>query len=174
MVHRTSSYITDEMRGLVGRPMRHEVSFPIAASDIRKWAMAIYFPEIPPRHFWDEDYAAATIWRGIVAPEEFNPFAWMAREPGPQRGQTSHGAFEAAFGLEPPPFRAVLQVEKRARYSGARMRPGDVISATHFISEYFEREGRFGLQLYTTITDRYVNQRGEHIRDLDTVFMRYE
>ena len=69
--------ISDEMQTIVGTPLNPSTSFPIAASDIRKWAMAVYYPAPPPRLFWDEEYAAATRFGGIVAPEEFNPFAWM-------------------------------------------------------------------------------------------------
>ena len=78
------SYITDEMRSIVGETLSTMTSFPIAASDIRKWAMAIYFPEVPPPLYWDEEYAASTPWGGIVAPEEFNPFAWMTVDPRPK------------------------------------------------------------------------------------------
>ncbi|MGE0878288.1 MAG: MaoC family dehydratase N-terminal domain-containing protein [Acidimicrobiia bacterium] len=170
----TKTYITDEMRSLIGRTMYEATSFPISANEIRKWAMAIYYPEIPPRIFWDDEFAATTHYGGIVAPEEYNPFAWTSARPGMRQGGTSHGGFEAVFGMEPPPHKAVLQGEKRVTYSGVRMRPGDVIELRQFISEYFEREGRMGLMLYTTITDTYTNQRGEHIKNLDTVFVRYE
>jgi hypothetical protein len=36
-------------------------------------------PEPPPREFVDADYAT-TRWGGLVAPREFNPFAWMVAE----------------------------------------------------------------------------------------------
>jgi len=50
------------------------VSYPITVSDIRRWAMAVYYPEEPPRLFWDEEYARATRHGGIVAPEaSFGP-----------------------------------------------------------------------------------------------------
>jgi hypothetical protein len=173
MAEAVDSYITDEMRGIVGWPMSQLMSFPIAASDIRKWAMAVYYPEIPPPLFWDEEYAATTRFGGIVAPEEFNPFAWMTRDPRPAVRPSRHGGFEAVFGVTPPEYRAVLQGERRARYSAVRMRPGDVIRSTSFISAYFEREGKMGLRLYTTISQELVNQRDEWVKTLDTVFVRY-
>jgi hypothetical protein len=83
------------------------------------------------------------------------------------------GAFEEALGVEPPPYRAVLQSRIVATYGPTRMRPGDVVDSTTCISEYFEREGRMGLQLYTTVTDELHNQHGEWIKRLDTVFVRY-
>ena len=167
------SYITDEMRAILDQPMSRLTSYPIAASDIRKWAIAVYYPEIPPRLFWDEEYAATSRFGGIVAPEEFNPFAWMTRDPGPTMRPSRHGGFEAALGVTPPEYRAVLQGERRARYSELRMRPGDVIHSTSSISGYFEREGKMGLQLYTTISQELVNQNDEWIKTLDVVFVRY-
>jgi len=170
--------ITDEMLALVDRPMRRATSFPIGANEIRRWAMAIYYPEIPPRLFWDDDYAATTKWGGIIAPQEFNPFAWATKDPPLSERATAGrpgrwGHFESVFGVEPPPYRAVLQSRVIANYSPVRMRPGDVIRSVDRISEYFEREGKMGLQLYTTISVDYFNQHDEWIKRLDTVFMRY-
>ena len=58
------------------------VSFPVTESDIRRWAIAVYWPEKPPRLFWDENYAKTTRWGGIIAPQDFNPFAWPVERPG--------------------------------------------------------------------------------------------
>ena len=70
-------------------------------------------------------------------------------------------------------FRAVLQGEIRASYGEAQMRPGDVIHSATSITEYYEREGRMGLQLYTPIAERLTNQRGEWVKTVTTVFVRY-
>src|SRR5947209_64490 len=103
------------MRAIVGKTMRTATSYPITASDIRRWAIALSYPEVPPPLYWDEDYAASTKWQGIVAPQEFNPFgaAWMAKDPPPKSiAGTSVGAsgrsgdFESVLGVAPPPFRA--------------------------------------------------------------------
>ncbi len=174
-----STMITDEMRSLVDRPMREATSYPIGANDIRRWAIAVYYPEIPPREFWDDDYASTTPWGGIVAPEEFNPFAWASRHP-PMADERVQGVpgrwghFESVFGVEPPPYRAVLQSRVASRYSALRMRPGDVVHSVERISEYFEREGRMGLQLYTTISLDYFTDQHDWIKTRDTVFLRYQ
>ena len=73
------THITPQMRDVVGLELRRGTSFPITDSDIRRWAIAVYYPEPAPRLFWDADYAAGTAHGGIVAPEEFNPFAWMTQ-----------------------------------------------------------------------------------------------
>ena len=69
--------ISPEMAAAVGREYEWSTSYPIDPVSIRNWAVTMYYPEKPPRLFWDEAYAKTTRWGGIVAPEEFNPFAWM-------------------------------------------------------------------------------------------------
>ena len=71
--------ITDEMRAIVGVVMEEETSYPIAASDIRRWALAVYYPELPPPEFWDEEDPVTVALGGLVAPDEFNPLAWIRR-----------------------------------------------------------------------------------------------
>ena len=71
------SYVTDAMRGAIGNETERRVSYPIAASDIRRWALAVYYPELPPLEYLDEDYAAKQPSGGMIAPQEFNPFAWL-------------------------------------------------------------------------------------------------
>ena len=34
--------VSDGMRGIIDVVMTEEISFPIAASDIRRWALAVY------------------------------------------------------------------------------------------------------------------------------------
>jgi hypothetical protein len=170
--------ISKEMRAIVGVVMEEETSYPIAASDIRRWALAVYYPEIPPPEFWDEEDPVTVALGGIVAPDEFNPMAWIARDPKPRAlpdpdSAPRSGDFEATLGIEPPPYRAVLQGEIRARYGEPQMRPGDVISSATSITEYFEREVRMGLQLYTTLSEKLTNQNGVWVKTVDTVFVRY-
>jgi len=182
--HETSSLITQAMLDSIGVVYSTAVSYPVATSDIRKWALAVYYPELPPRLYWDEDYASNTPWGGIVAPHEFNPFgaAWIARHPEPlplpqwgkaDKAPRKAGDFEVAVGGTPPPYTAVLQSRVIAHYGDARIRPGDVVTGESYISEYFEREGRMGHQLYTTVSVKLSNQVGEWIKTLDTVFVRY-
>ena len=67
-----------ERKGVWSEP---RLSYPVAASDIRRWAIAVYWPERPPPLFWDEEYAVTTRWGGIIAPQDFNPFAWPVGRP---------------------------------------------------------------------------------------------
>ncbi|MGE0665014.1 MAG: MaoC family dehydratase N-terminal domain-containing protein [Sphingomonadales bacterium] len=165
------SWITDEMRGIVGKPMREAVSHPVALSDIRKWAIAVYWPEKPPRQYWDEAFAEQ--FGGIAAPDDFNPFAWATAMPTPDDAPVSMTAFrESELGVETPAYKAILLTEIRARH-GVPIRPGDVIRCVWKITDYMEREGRMGLMLYTTLSQEMTNQRGEWVRTVDSVFARY-
>ena len=49
--------VTDEMHRAKRVWGPETVSPAVSESDIRKWAIALYWPEIPPRHFWDVEYA---------------------------------------------------------------------------------------------------------------------
>ncbi len=170
-----SSVITEDMLGAIGRETRRSVSYPISVSDIRRWAIAVYYPEEPPRLFWDEAYAATTVHGGIVAPEDFNPFAWIAAEP-PGLPETIGGydpdQTEKTLGVTPPGLRNLLNGGMEAEY-GVRMRPGDVITSVSRLAGYKEREGRLGLMLFTSSETVWTNQRDEFVkRNVGTV-IRY-
>jgi len=152
-------------------------SVPIALSDIRKWAIAIYYPEVPPRLFWDEEYAQTTSHGGIVAPEEFNPFAWFTAD-GPAMAPSFEGPIrgsgpEGAFGVAAPETNFILNGGTEATY-GVRMRPGDVISSGKTkLLEYTERHSRLGLMLFTRTETTWTNQRGEMVKTTRGTLIRY-
>lgn len=172
------TWITDEMRGIVGNTYGEErSSLPIETSDIRRWAAAIYWPEAPPRLFWDAAYAATTVHGGIVAPEEFNPFAWFTAE-GPNlpptfEGVVRSGGVEETFGIEPPATSHILNGGTEIEY-GVRMRPGDVItSGKTRLLEYKERQSRLGLMLMTVNETTWTNQKGEMVKVTRGTGIRY-
>ena len=168
------SLVTEDMRSIVGAVMRESVSHPVTIADIRKWAIAVYYPEPPPRQFWDEDYAATTQHGCIVAPEEFNPFAWSTAKPLLTDPKVSQTAFsEDELGIKPPEYKAMLLSEIREQHGRVRIRAGDVIRSVVRISDYFERDGRMGRMLYTTLSNEWHNQSDEWIRTTDSVFVRY-
>ncbi|HLM16931.1 MAG TPA: MaoC family dehydratase N-terminal domain-containing protein, partial [Acidimicrobiia bacterium] len=100
------SHITPQMLDLVGLELRSATSFPITDSDIRRWAIAVYYPEPAPKLFWDAKHAAATVHGGIVAPEDFNPFAWLTQTEADEGvAARPTGAFvgpEQSLGLPAP------------------------------------------------------------------------
>jgi len=139
--------------------------------------MAVYYPEVPPRLFWDEEYAAATRFGGVVAPQEFNPFAWFTAD-GPRVAPSFSGPIrntgpEGAFGVKPPETNFILNGGSSVVY-GVRMRPGDVITShqTKLVS-YEEREGRMGPMLFTTTETRWTNQKSETVKTTRGIGIRY-
>jgi N-terminal half of MaoC dehydratase len=149
-----TSLVTQEMVECKGVWGNEEVSYPIGESDIRRWAIATYWPKTPPRLFWDADYAKATKFGGIVAPEDFNPFAWAVPTgeegalpfnlPGLIGGMILNGGTEDTFF--------------------ARMRPGDVISSKLRLASWEERELRSGLKLFSKYETEWHNQNGDLIK----------
>jgi hypothetical protein len=162
------------MLAACGRSFDRMRSLPVSVSDIRRWAIAVYHPLPPPRMFWDEQYAAATVHRGIVAPEEFNPFAWCTAA-GPVLPQPDGppGAFvERALGIAPPDLEHDLFGGVELEYGGGRIRPGDVIDSESTLGGYWERYGSLGLMLFTAIEIRWT--RGEEtIKVQRNVIVRY-
>ncbi len=170
------TYITPAMRDVVGLELRRATSFPITDSDIRRWALAVYYPEPAPRLFWDAEYAAGTSHGGIVAPEEFNPFAWMTR-PDPDAAAkpplaTRFVSPEETLGLPAAETTSLINGGTEVEY-GVRMRPGDVITSVSRLAGYSEREGRLGLMLFTTSEDTWTNQRGETVKTSRSTLIRY-
>jgi hypothetical protein len=163
------------MRAAVGGVIDRRVSFPIAASDIRRWAIACYYPEEPPRLYWDAEYAASTPHRGIVAPAEMNPFAWMTAEPyGLSReGLVNPDRIENSLGIEGPGLKFMLNGGIEVEY-GVRMRPDDVVTSVNRLAGYSEREGRLGLMLFAIHEDIWTNQRDDVVKVQRGTLIRYK
>jgi hypothetical protein len=169
------SNITSAMSGTIGRQLSRRVSFPVAESDIRRWAIAVYYPQEPPRQFWDEAYAKSTRYGGITAPEDFNPFAWMAaehEEPPAEIGENDPDRTELMLGITGAGLKFQLNGGMEVTY-GARMRPGDIITSVNRLSGYTERAGRLGLMLFTTMEDSWTNQEGDLAKRTRLTLIRY-
>ncbi len=141
----------DKVKARVGEELYRATSPVVTTTDIRKYAMAVYWPETPPRLFWDEEHAKHTRWRGIVAPEDFNAFAWPIAGPG-----------RFPKGLVPAGPRR-FNAASDARYH-VPIRPGDVLQATETVLEPYERTGRSGRMLFIVTETRWTNQRGELVK----------
>jgi N-terminal half of MaoC dehydratase len=167
--------ISADMQKVVGSELSRMVSYPVSESDIRKWALAIYYPAEPPRRFWDEEAAAGSREGGIVAPEDFNPFAWMRAEPsgvGRSSAATDADSTERSLGIEGPHLMNQLNGGVSVEY-GVPIRPGDVITSVSRLGQYTEREGSLGLMLFTPMETTWTNQRGETVKRSTLVLIRY-
>ncbi len=157
------TYITEEIRRMLNVERDITVSPPISANDIRKWAIAVYWPDTPPKVFWDEAHAKNSRWGGLIAPQEFNPFTWpierreatriggpQGKEPG-QRGM--NGGSEATYGVP--------------------MRPGDVIRSSTQLVDVYEKTGKLGVMMFVVNETTWTNQDGEMIKVDRKVSIRY-
>ncbi|HEY8152781.1 MAG TPA: MaoC family dehydratase N-terminal domain-containing protein [Myxococcota bacterium] len=140
--------------GWLGRATEPFESLPVGANDIRRWAIATHHPEPPPPEFTDLKAAERGPWGGLVAPRDFNPFAWMTqdarREPWLR-------------GMGTTPGTRVLNGGQRSRYF-APIRPGDVITSTASLSNAYERIGKLGTMLFLVNETRWTNQDGRLVR----------
>ena len=153
--------IAPELRDAEGRWEEARLSPPVSVSDIRKWAIATYWPQTPPPIHWDEAYAAKTRCGGIVAPADFNPFAWpVHRTP-------------LAPLPTPPGLRLTSLNGGQVETYGAPQRPGDVIADRMRVASFRERQGRFGLMLYVDVENEWTNQSGAFVRRRISTFIRY-
>lgn len=161
-----ATLVTEDMVARKGVWGAERVSPPISESDIRKWAIAVFWPEQPPPIFWDAAYATNTRWGGIIAPPDFNPFAWPV-EP-PRRKEK----VKAAEGAAPKRRLQVMNGGQVDTY-GPPMRPGDVITARNRLRDWEERETRLGLTLFSYSEDEWHNQHGELVKRRVSTMIRY-
>ena len=160
--------VTDELRSFIGKKMDERVSPPVEASDIRKWAIAIYWPDTPPKHFWDEAYAKKTRFKGIIAPEDFNPFAWSI-----DKGQT----FMTEQDLKEPSQRAGLGWNVLNGGGGNEyylpIQPGDVIKSETVLGDVYIRQGKQWPMIFFIRKSTWKNQKNEVVRVSTGISIRY-
>jgi acyl dehydratase len=152
---RPGKYLDAETIAWIGRPTEPHESLPVGAQEIRRWAMAIHYPEKAPDRYYSEAVAARGAWGGLVAPRDFNPFAWM-------QGQTLN-RMPWMRGIGTTPGHRILNGGQSSRYF-QRIRPGDVITGQLSLEDAYEREGRLGTMLFLITRTRWTNQRGELVR----------
>lgn len=155
------SLVTPDMEERKGVWVDERVSPPVSESDIRRWAIASYWPEKPPPIFWDAEYARRTRWEGIIAPNDFNPFAWPIERT----------ASSMRPAKRPPGQRSMNggQVET----FGVPIRPGDVITSRSRLEGWNERTTRLGLTLFQYTEMEWRNQRDELVKTRVSTSIRY-
>lgn len=114
-----------EVRARRGHWSSWQAAPAVTASDIRRWAVAVYWPDAPPERFVDPDAASRSRWGGLVAPQELNPFAWLpgrpARTPAAPGARKLFGGCRITFGV---PIREGDVVRRRSRLDGWRPSTG--------------------------------------------------
>jgi hypothetical protein len=167
---RTDTNISAEMAAAVGTEISRRVSFPVTDSDIRRWALAVYWPGEPPQRFLRTDGP-------LTAPEEFNPFAWAVAEvtthpAGTASEQNDPDSTEKQIGIAGPGLGFMLNGGMEAEY-GSPIRSGDVITGVNRLAAYRERDGRLGRMLFTVTEDTWTNQDGALVKRGRTTLIRY-
>ena len=166
MSEELETLVTEEMiaaKGVWGAETR---SHAVTESDIRKWAIATYWPEKPPPIYWDEEYASNSRWGGIIAPRDFNPFAWPVDQPpgprsvGAQPGQTPKKGENVLNGGQADTWYKPI-------------RPGDVLTSRTRLSHWDERTGRLGLTLFSYTEVEWRDQHDELVRRRISTGIRY-
>jgi acyl dehydratase len=157
--------VTDQMRAAQGVWTDEVRSFPVRDTEIRRWAIATYWPERPPQIYWDEEYAKQTRWGGIIAPPDFNPFAWPIDRP-------DVGSRGALPGQKPKKGENILNGGQRDTFFQP-VRPGDVITSRQRLSHWEERQGRLGLTIFEYTEVEWRNQDGALVKRRIRTRIRY-
>ncbi len=151
---RPGTYLTEATIERIGRVLDPVAAPPVGVNDIARWATATWWPEPPPARFVDPVAAAEGAWGGIVAPRDFDPFAWMPDRPW---------SGDWLWGMGSGPGERVLNGGQANRY-GAPVRPGDVVSVTRRFVDVVERETKRGPMVFFTSEFVWTNQRDEMVR----------
>ena len=149
------SLITDQLRAQIGAE-RRTVTGEVYRRDIERYASAVN--DLNPIYL-DDDAAREAGYEGVIAPPLFYPYAIdrqvrldRLRPDGiPQTGARSGFQWPLprimAGGIEVEFFEPI--------------RPGDTLTATPRIADFYERVGRTGPMVFQVVETTYRNQRGE-------------
>jgi acyl dehydratase len=148
-------YLDAKTIGCLGRPLAPDTAYAVCENDIRRWAIATFYPEQPPAEFLDENAARRGPWGGMVAPRDFNPFAWTRCAPP--------DTYSWMRGMGSEPGRRGLNGGQRNRYF-APIRPGDQISSVVTLIDAYEKQGRLGTMMFLVDESRWTNQHGDLVR----------
>jgi acyl dehydratase len=144
----------------IGRTLKPVAAPPVGANDIARWAIATHYPDPAPAEYLA---GGSSPWGGVVAPRDFDPFAWMPNRPW---------AGDWLWGMSSEPGGRVLNGGQRNRYF-APIRPGDVISVTRRFVDVVERETKRGPMVFFTSEFVWRNQDDDLVRIGDQTTIYY-
>jgi acyl dehydratase len=138
----------------IGRTLPPVAAPAVGVNDITRWAIATHWPEPAP--------SLEGPW-GLVAPRDFDPFAWMPNRPW---------AGDWLWGMSAEPGGRVLNGGQRNRYFEP-IRPGDVISVTRRFVDVIERETKGGPKVFFTSEFVWRNQHDALVRIAEQTTIYY-
>ncbi len=148
----------EAMKARIGEETRRRVSFPVDKSLIRIWAIANRWPESPDRLYWDEEYARKSRWGGIIAPPNFNPFAYHIDEDRMAGSARNMGDVGIGRGNRS------MNAGGEAEYF-APILPGGVITAVSKIADVYRRDtATMGPTFFMVTETTWTNQKGELVK----------
>jgi acyl dehydratase len=131
---------------------------PCSATDIRRWVMAMDYPN--PIH-WDSEFAKASKFGGVVAPQSF-----------PVALDIGHGAQPACVGVIPGSH--LLFGGDEWWHYGPRVKPGDKLTQRRWFHDYKLTDTKFaGPTLFQRGDTLHVNQDGTAISKGRSTSIRY-
>lgn len=149
---------TSDIDRYLGKPIdSSELREPVATNDIRRWAHAMHYPNLLHYH---PDYAAASRWGAIVAPQSFA----IACDDG-------HGAAPACVGRLPESH--LLFGGDEWFFYGPRIKPGDRVFNERIPFDYTVKQTGFGPTVFQRGDNNYSNQDGAPIARQRSTAIRY-
>jgi len=131
---------------------------PVTLTDIRRWAQGMQYPN--PLHY-DEEYAAESVFRRIVAPQSFTICC-----------DVGHGAVPAIVGSIPGTH--MIFGGDEWWFAGPRIYPGDHLRMQRRFVDYKVTDTKFaGPTMFSRGETVYVNQRGDRVARQWSTAVRY-
>ena len=108
----------------------------------------------------------------MSAVDSTRPLAYDTAEAAERINSTDPDRTEKELGISGPGLKFQVMGGMESSY-GVRIRPGDVIRSLNRLHSYVEREGRFGLMLFTVTEDTWTNQHGGLVKTIRNTLIRY-
>lgn len=151
------SFITPEVKAMIGRETEPTTGFEITEHEIKRYCLAV--DDLNPLYL-DKEAAKKGPYGGVIAPPLFHSYA-IARLT-PLSELRPDGTGRGGGGLNVP-----LKAERRMA-GGVEcdfvrpIRPGDTLTSKSRIADIYERTAKDGSQVVFTINETiFTNQKGE-------------
>ena len=150
---------TKDVDRWIGVPLAGaQLKEPVTVNDIRRWAQGM---QNPNRLYYDEAYAAQSVFGEIIAPQSFTVCCTVG-----------HGAQPAIQGNVPGSH--MLFGGDEWWFYGPRIHPGDKIRCDRMLVDYKVTHTKFaGPTMFSRGDTTYINQHGEIIGKQRSTSIRY-
>jgi acyl dehydratase len=166
MAEQPETYITDEVRSLIGRESEPSSAWDLVEPGaVRRFTQAIMDPD---PIYWNDEAAKARGFGGPVAPPLYPGFTFRraAGTPDPLDRAKENPNFDGIGGGGGGRLPTIPNLPVRTLNGGveaeffALARHGDRITAQSRYADIYEREGRTGKMVFVVTETTYTNQDG--------------